>query len=211
METNCEEKRTMCAALASRTGKRCGRAALPDMDYCASHKKQQEKFNTERFTFLQPEPATPTESADLKRPVGNGLCGHIEKMSHDPALLNQIKMAVAAIKALLEEHLSRLDEVRMSDAENASKEYPAALKLHGRRIQSLAREWVEAIDRISKIEERERKIMTSEDIRGLIFNIRDRVIKAVEDAAPGEPQKDLVGRLKDAFIEIESSIKERWE
>jgi hypothetical protein len=195
METNSNMEKKMCAATAARTGKRCGRKAMPGSDYCATHGRAREK------------------KVDVKKvsPKDDGLCERIEKMSNDPGLLNQIKTAVAAIKALLDEHLKQLDKVRISDAKGAAKEYTAALESHGKRIQSLAGELFEAIDRITKIDERQRKMMAPDEIRSLIMNINQRVKKAVEAGTPGEPPEELLNRLKSAFLEIETEEKDRWE
>ena len=215
METKGNEDKKMCAATASRTGKRCGHAALADSDFCAAHKnkdlkKEAQTGGRKRPPLSEPASAAAAAQPEMKKPSpkGNGLCKRIERMSHDPGLLNQIRTAVAAIKALLDEHLAQLDEVRMSDAEGAAEVYAAALESHGKRIQSLAGELFEAIDRISKIDERQRKLMTPDEIKTLIANIRERVIKAAEAAKPGEPPEALAGRLADAFESIEVSERE---
>jgi hypothetical protein len=204
MEPKSNHEKKMCAATASRSGIRCRRKPPAGDDYCATHRKanEQKTLTAEAET---PEQKTQLVSHELKKhvPKGNGLCKKIEKMSSDPELLSQIRMGVAAIKTLLDEHLQQLDEVRMSDAEGASEEYTAALESHGKRIQSLAGELFEAIDRISRVEERQRKLMTPDEIKALIANIRERVIRAAEESKSGEPPEALAQRLKEAFENIE--------
>ncbi|MFA6451103.1 MAG: hypothetical protein WCX65_16625 [bacterium] len=186
METKAEETKRKCLGYTKKTGGKCGRSAMPGAEYCATHMKR---------------------DAGAKRalPKGEGLCVRIEQMVNDPGLLSQIKTGVAAIKALLDEHLAQLDEVRMSNANDAAEEYAAALESHGKRIQSLAGELFEAIDRISRVEERQRKLMKPDEIRTLIANIRERVIRAAEASKPGEPPEALARRMREAFENIEVS------
>ncbi len=179
------EARKQCAATASRTGKRCGQYALKGSDYCGMHKSH----------------GTDADGQTVKK--GNGICKRVKRMTNEeePDHLKELRSAVAAIKALMDEHLSRLDEARKTMSETETKEYSSALESHGKRIQSLAGELFDAIEKLSKVEERKRLLLTPADVKRLFVAIKDRVVQAVADEGAGAEPEALAERIE---AELES-------
>ncbi len=117
--------------------------------------------------------------------------------------LPELKMVVNALRVLVEEHLEQLDEARSDGAADEDGCYSSMLETHGKRIQSLIGELVATIERLGRIEDRKRMLLTAEEVAGIIEKVRDRVIAAVEACPWIERNEECPGRLADAFSSVE--------
>ncbi len=190
METNGKEHPKKCAAISSRTRKQCGHAALAGSDFCASHGGRAEA-------------APIAQSAQRRTGPVERLRDRIEKMSLDPDQLHEIRTGVAAIKALLDEHLAALDAARLNDSADAAAEYTAALESHGKRIQSLAGDLFAAIDRITRVEERKKSLLSPEEAKAVLARLKAHVIGAIGAARPGERPDEIALKAAAAFESFE--------
>ena len=181
-----------CLASVKKTGNRCRKKVVRDGVFCPLHNKD--------LPIPVPEAGPSPES---KEP---SLRERVDDISQDPDLL-ELSKGVAAIKALLEEHIGQLDTARGRGGEDAANDYCSALETHGKRIQSLAGDLFKVIDRFSRIQERRRMVLEPEEVKGLIARIKERVIEAVESSVEGETREELARRLAAAFDSI--SIVER--
>ena len=194
-----------CAGTSSRTGEHCRQFAMRDSDFCQWHAGAHEEMGSDEAAAAVAE-AGQEETPGAEEPLpenGNGLCVKIKRMSDEGEQdhIHELRTGVAAIRTLLEEHLARLDTARRSKTKTAAKEYSAALQSNGKRVQSLSGELVEAIERLSRVEDRMRKTLTPADVKRLLAVIRERVIRAVCDSKEDAGREALAKRIAD---EIES-------
>jgi len=128
---------------------------------------------------------------------GKRLKDRINAWRDDPALM-ELKSGVATLRTLMDEHLSRLDMIRSGEIDS----YNGALDIHGKRLQSLSGELFAAIDKVGRIEERQRRLMTGEEVAALVAELRERVIEAMETMDAGASPAEMAGRLAIAFDSV---------
>jgi hypothetical protein len=128
---------------------------------------------------------------------GKRLIDRINARLDDPALM-ELKSGVATLRTLMDEHLARLDSIRSGEIDS----YNGALEIHGKRLQSLSGELFAAIDKVGRIEERQRRLMTGEEVAALVAELREKVIEAVETMDAGASPAELAGRLAMAFDSV---------
>jgi hypothetical protein len=195
------ERRKKCAGSIA-----CGQPAITGSDYCHWHAPAYR----EKEEAAAVAEAGQEETPGAEEPVpenGNGICVKVKRMSDEGEQdhIHELRTGVAAIRTLLEEHLTRLDKARRRKTKTSEKEYSAALESNGKRVQSLSGELVEAIERLSRVEERMRKTLTPADVKRLLAVIRERVIRAVceskEDAGREALAKRISKELKSINID----------
>ncbi len=191
MLTNGKEPRKKCAAIASGTEMQCRQPALSGSEFCVSHGGGAVETN-----------AAPKRNRSGPQ-SGSCLRDQIEQMSLDPDLLHEIRTGVAAIKALLDEHLAALDAARLCESEDTAEEYSAALESHGKRIQSLAGDLFAAIDRITRVEERKKSLLSPEEAKLVLARLKSHVIGAINAAQPGERPDAIALKAAAAFESFE--------
>lgn len=193
MENECatqDERAGKCNAITKKTGKPCRHKAMKGGEFCRRHRQGG---------------GDPEDAGRLKRKVKRrrkSLRARVNVISHAPDLL-ELQTGVGALKALLEVHVAELDSARGTKNGDGAEEYCAALETHGKRIQSLTGDLFAVIDRLTKIKERERMVLTPEEAAALVARIKERVIQVVESAAPDEPREELARRLAEAFESIQ--------
>ncbi len=128
---------------------------------------------------------------------GKRLIDRITARRDDPALM-ELKSGIATLRTLMDEHLSRLDAIHAGEIDS----YNGALDIHGKRLQSLSGELFAAIDKVGRIEERQRRLMTGEEVAALVAELRERVIEAVETMDAGASPAEMAGRLAIAFDSV---------
>ena len=141
----------------------------------------------------RPDSCSPVSGA----PEGE-LSTRIREMTGDTSLL-ELKEVVAIFRTLLWEHIACLDRIHEKSDSGSDDEYRDALEKYGKRIQSIAGDIVSAVDRLSRIDERQRRMLTPEEVKKLIRKLAARVIRAVETWEEGEPRSKLVRQLAEAF------------
>lgn len=195
MENECkrDDREGKCIAISKKTGKPCRHKAIKGGEFCRQHRRGGDD---------------PEDAGRLKRKVKRrrkrrkSLRARVDVISHAPDLL-ELQTGVGALKALLEVHVAELDSARGAENGSGAEEYCAALETHGKRIQSLTGDLFAVIDRLTKIKERERMVLTPEEAAALVSRIKERVIQVVESAAPEEPREELARRLAEAFESIQ--------
>jgi hypothetical protein len=187
-----------CAAVAKRTGRRCGQRAVGGGLFCASHRPKPDPAN-------QDKPRSCAET--VSRTPRVTLRDRIVEISRDPDLL-ELGADVAAIRALMQEHVEQLDAAGQCENGDAAQKYSAALETHGKRIQSLTGDLFASIDRLTKIQERERLVLSAKEVEAVISHVKEGVVAAVESWPAGGSREELVKRLADAFESVRIAGRE---
>ncbi len=190
-----------CAAFVKKTGLPCKNPACPGSDFCYLHRPG-------AGSDANPAPEPPEQAVTAQKPhepcSGNSLHERIRYASGDPELM-ELRTGVAAIKTLLDEHISRLEEARAIDSLGDEEErdcYTRALESHGKRIQSLTSDLFAVIERFGKIEERQHRLLSADEVAVIIAEIKERVISAARDGEEGEPPDVLARRIAAAFESV---------
>jgi len=178
-----DQARRRCAAIAKKTGRQCSHPAQPGSEFCAVHGGMRAGGGI--------SPAYPSE------PVGP-LLERISELRRSPDLF-ALGAEVATLKALLEHALDRLEAERGETDDGTGAYTDPSLK----RVQSITMDILSASEKIARVEERRRGVLTASEIGAIIDRIKERVIHVVSTAQEDDSPEETAGRIAEAFSSIE--------